>query len=112
MQYSEQNCFDEVKGIISGMFSYISDDKITPKANMKYDLGFDDYDKTEIIMQFEYNYNVSVKNDKPLMMAITLGEFCNILHKARNAEPEQVIVPQTQKNTLLNRVRNLFIKQN
>ena len=112
MQYSKQVCFDEVKGIISDMFTYISNDKITPDAKMKKGLGFDIIDRINIITEFEYKYNVSIKADKALMTAVTLGEFCDILHKEKSANDTQIIVADKPKNTFLYRVKNLFTRQN
>ncbi len=110
MPYTKQDCFDKVKGIIYDMFTYISSDKITPDAKMNKVLGFDIIDRINIITEFEYKYNVSIKNDAPLMIAMTLDEFCDALCKDLNTKEEDLFIAK-QKPNLFNRLRTSFIRQ-
>lgn len=108
MKYSNEETFNAVKEIILMLFPYIDEKTITPNAHMKWNLGFDDFDKKTIIMQYEATNGGFFQYTSALKNAVTLGEFCNTFCNALNTENEKNIVAQTTEKTFLHRIKNFF----
>ena len=105
MTYSKQEIFDTVKNILLHLdiFKHISEKDIVPSASLKYDLGFDEYDLQELVLQIEYRKSVNIKNDKALNKLMTLDEFCIALCKDLNTS--KTMAYNIHKTTLFHRIK-------
>lgn len=115
MKYSNEEIFNFAKEIILRIFGHVNKNTVTKDAKLKYDLGFDDYDKEAIISQFEAEYGGLIPYTKALKNAISLGEFCNILCTDMNkqkAKQENIILLQNNKNSLFYRLKSILVRQN
>lgn len=110
---SKQEIFKNAKEIILNLFGYFDEKKITP--SLKLNLVFDEYDKKDIIMQFDLKYGGCVPYTNALQHALTLGDFCDTLCDEINkqkAKQEDITLLQNNKNSLFYRLKNIFVKQN
>lgn len=109
MTYSKQEIFDTVKNILLHLdiFKHISEKDIVPSASLKYDLGFDEYDLQELVLQIEYRKSVNIKNNKALNKLMTLDEFCIALCKDLNSP--KTIAYHIHKTNLFHRIKQRFL---
>jgi len=115
MKYSNEEIFNFAAKTILRIFGHVDKKAVTKDAKLKYDLGFDDYDKQAIISQFEAEFGGFIPYTKSFKNAITLGEFCDILCKDMNnqkANEENIKLLQNNKNSLFYRLKSIFTRQN
>lgn len=114
MKYSNEEIFNDVKEIIMLLFGYLNENNIVKDADLTWNLGFDENDKRDIIIQLEAKHGGFVPFTKSLKNAVTLGKFCDILCDEMNKQQsftENIVMLQNNKNSLFNRIKKIITRQ-